>query len=64
MAQIILCGGISIIPYIRRIYQLACVLRQNGYTVRVIDSFPWIAYLGLEGRKVIGSNIDISNQSK
>jgi len=50
MAQIILCGGISIIPYIRPIgiYQLACVLRKNGYSVQVIDSFPWIAYLGLK----------------
>ena len=50
MANIILCGGISIVPYIRPvgIYQLANVLRNNGYTVQVIDSFPWIAHLGME----------------
>jgi len=50
MSQIILCGGISIVPYIRPvgIYQLANVLRQNGYTVQVIDSFPWIAHIGFE----------------
>lgn len=50
MAQIVLCGGISIIPYLRPIgiYQLASVLRKHGYTVQVIDSFPWIAYLGLD----------------
>lgn len=50
MAQVILCGGISVIPYIRPvgIYQLANVLRKKGYTVQVIDSFPWIVYLGME----------------
>lgn len=50
MANIILCGGISLVPYIRPVgvYQLANVLRKNGYSVQVIDSFPWIAHLGLD----------------
>lgn len=50
MAQVIICAGISVVPYIRPVgtYQLANVLRQKGYTVQVIDQFPWIAYLGLE----------------
>jgi hypothetical protein len=50
MAQIIICAGISVVPYIRPVgpYQLANVLRQQGYTVQVIDQFPWIAYLGAD----------------
>jgi radical SAM superfamily enzyme YgiQ (UPF0313 family) len=50
MSQIILCGGISLVPYIRPvgIYQLANVLRRNGYSVQVIDSFPWIAHIGID----------------
>jgi hypothetical protein len=50
MAQIILCGGIAVVPYIRPVgvYQLANVLRQQGYTVQVIDQFPWVAHMGIE----------------
>lgn len=50
MAQIIICAGIAIVPYIRPVgaYQLANVLRSEGYTVQVIDQFPWVAYLGKE----------------
>jgi len=50
MAQIIICAGISVIPYIRPVgtFQLANVLRQVGYTVQVIDQYPWIAHLGLD----------------
>jgi hypothetical protein len=50
MAQIIICAGISVIPYIRPVgtFQLANVLRQSGYTVQVIDQYPWVAHLGLD----------------
>ncbi len=50
MAQIIICAGISVVPYIRPVgsFQLANVLRQQGYSVQVIDQFPWIAHLGLD----------------
>lgn len=50
MAQIIICAGISVIPYIRPVgpFQLANVLRREGYTVQVIDQFPWIAHLGAD----------------
>lgn len=50
MAQIIICAGISVVPYIRPVgpYQLANVLRNHGFSVQVIDQFPWIAYLGLD----------------
>jgi hypothetical protein len=50
MAQIIICAGISVIPYIRPVgpFQLANVLRRQGYSVQVIDQFPWIAHLGLD----------------
>ena len=50
MAQIIICAGISVVPYIRPVgpFQLANVLRQQGYTVQVIDQFPWIAFLGAD----------------
>jgi hypothetical protein len=50
MSQIIICAGISVVPYIRPVgpYQLANVLRQAGYTVQVIDQYPWIAYQGVD----------------
>lgn len=50
MAQVIICGGIALIPYIRPVgaFQIANVLRDHGYTVQVIDQFPWIAHLGKE----------------
>lgn len=50
MAQIIICAGISVTPYIRPVgpFQLANVLRKQGYTVQVIDQFPWIAYMGVD----------------
>jgi len=50
MANVILCGGISVIPYWRPvgIYQIANVLRKKGYTVQVIDSFPWLVYTDYE----------------
>lgn len=50
MAQIIICGGITEVPYWRPIgiYQIANVLRQKGYTVQVIDSFPWLVYRDFE----------------
>jgi radical SAM superfamily enzyme YgiQ (UPF0313 family) len=50
MAQIILCAGISWLPYMRPVgtYQLANVLRNEGYTVQVIDSFPYIAKKGYQ----------------
>ena len=50
MAQIIICAGISVVPYIRPVgpFQLANVLRQQGYTVQVIDQYPWIAHLGAD----------------
>ncbi len=46
MANIVLCGGISVVPYWRPIgiYQIANILRKKGYTVQVIDSFPWLVY--------------------
>ncbi len=49
MAQIIICAGISVVPYIRPVgpFQIANVLRQQGFSVQVIDQFPWIAHLGL-----------------
>jgi len=55
MAQVIICGGISLVPYVRPvgIYQLANVLRSNGYTVQVIDSFPYIAHLGIDTVKKV-----------
>lgn len=50
MAQVIICAGIAVVPYIRPVgpYQLANVLRQAGYTVQVIDQYPWIAYQGVD----------------
>lgn len=50
MAQIVICAGISLIPYIRPVgaFQLANVLRSHGYTVQVIDQFPWIAHCGVD----------------
>ncbi len=50
MAQIIICAGISLIPYIRPVgaFQIANVLRRAGYTVQVIDQFPWIVHLGVD----------------
>ncbi|CAB4241663.1 BchE, magnesium-protoporphyrin IX monomethyl ester anaerobic oxidative cyclase [uncultured Caudovirales phage] len=50
MAQIIICAGIAVVPYLRPVgpYQLANVLRQQGYTVQVIDQYPWIAHLGVD----------------
>jgi hypothetical protein len=50
MAQIIICAGISVVPYIRPVgpFQLANVLRKQGYTVQVIDQYPWIAHLGAD----------------
>ena len=50
MAQIIICAGISVVPYIRPVgpYQLANVLRNHGFSVQVIDQFPWIVHLGLD----------------
>jgi hypothetical protein len=56
MANIILCGGISWEQVLMRpigIYQLANVLRKNGYTVQVIDYFPFIAGRGIETVKQI-----------
>ena len=50
MAQVILCAGISFLTYMRPVgtYQLANVLRNEGYTVQVIDSFPYIAKKGYQ----------------
>ena len=50
MAQIILCAGIAWLPYMRPVgtYQLANVLRNEGYTVQVIDNFPYIAKKGYQ----------------
>ena len=56
MANIVLCGGISWSQVLMRpigIYQLANVLRKNGYTVQVIDYFPYIADQGVETVKQI-----------
>jgi radical SAM superfamily enzyme len=49
MANIILCGGISWNGFIKPvgIYQLANILRNKGYTVQTIDSFPHIANMGV-----------------
>lgn len=51
MANIVLCGGISWTGLFMRpvgVYQLANVLRSAGYTVQVIDSFPYIADRGVD----------------
>jgi hypothetical protein len=51
MANIVLCGGISWTNVLMRpvgIYQLANILRSNGYTVQVIDYFPYVADRGIE----------------
>ena len=50
MAQVILCAGISFLTYMRPVgtYQLANILRNEGYTVQVIDSFPYIAKKGYQ----------------
>lgn len=51
MAQIILCGGISFVATYMRpvgVFQIANVLRNAGYTVQVIDSWPFIAERGYE----------------
>jgi len=51
MANIVLCGGISWSATLMRpvgIYQLASVLRKNGYTVQVIDYFPYIVDRGID----------------
>jgi len=55
MAQVIICAGISVMPYIRPVgtFQLANILRQAGYTVQVIDQFPWIANEGIETVKTL-----------
>jgi radical SAM superfamily enzyme YgiQ (UPF0313 family) len=56
MANIILCGGISWTTVLLRpvgTYQLANVLRDNGYTVQVIDNFPYIANRGVDVVKQI-----------
>ena len=50
MAQIVICAGISYSSYMRPVgaFQIANVLRQQGYTVQVIDSWPFIAARGKE----------------
>ena len=56
MANIILCGGISWTNVFMRpvgTYQLANILRNNGYTVQVVDNFPYIADQGIEVVKQI-----------
>jgi radical SAM superfamily enzyme YgiQ (UPF0313 family) len=50
MAQIIICAGISFVAPMRPVgaFQIANVLRKQGYTVQVIDSWPHIARRGPE----------------
>ncbi len=50
MAQIIICAGISFIATMRPVgaFQIAAVLRKQGYTVQVIDNWPHIAKRGPE----------------
>lgn len=55
MAQIIICAGISFTSPMRPVgaFQIASVLRRQGYTVQVIDSWPYIASMGPETVKQI-----------
>lgn len=48
MAQIIICAGISFVAPMRPVgaFQIASVLRSQGYTVQVIDNWPHIARRG------------------
>lgn len=50
MAQIIICAGISFATPMRPVgaFQIANVLRAQGYTVQVIDNWPHIAKRGPE----------------
>lgn len=50
MAQIIICAGISFVANMRPVgaFQIANVLRKQGYTVQVIDNWPHIAKRGPE----------------
>jgi radical SAM superfamily enzyme YgiQ (UPF0313 family) len=50
MANIILCGGISQPGFIKPvgIYQLANILRTKGYSVQILDSFPYLASMGVD----------------
>ena len=58
MANIVICAGITFATaHMRPVgaFQLANVLRQAGYTVQVIDCWPWIASLGLDVvKRVLG----------
>jgi len=56
MANIVICAGISFASsHMRPVgaFQLANVLRQAGFTVQVIDCWPWIAAKGLATAKEI-----------
>jgi radical SAM superfamily enzyme YgiQ (UPF0313 family) len=50
MAQIIICAGIAFVAPMRPVgaFQIASVLRKQGYTVQVIDNWPHIARRGPE----------------
>jgi hypothetical protein len=51
MANIVICAGITFsTAHMRPVgaFQLANVLRRAGYTVQVIDCWPWIADMGVE----------------
>ena len=57
MAQIIICAGISFVAPMRPVgaFQIASVLRSQGYTVQVIDNWPHIARRGPEVvKKLLG----------
>ena len=56
MANIVICAGISFpSSHMRPVgpFQLANVLRQAGFTVQVIDCWPWIAAKGLDTAKQV-----------
>ena len=58
MANIVICAGITFsTAHMRPVgaFQLANVLRRAGYTVQIIDCWPWIANMGLEVvKRVLG----------
>lgn len=56
MANVVICAGISFVStHMRPVgpFQLANVLRAAGYTVQVIDCWPWIASAGLDTAKEV-----------
>jgi radical SAM superfamily enzyme YgiQ (UPF0313 family) len=63
MAQIIICAGTSVVSPMRPVgaFQIANVLRKQGYTVQVIDNWPHIAKNGTEVIKKLLSHFTTSD---